>query len=130
MAYTAGKAGIQKAKQNLIGQRNRTWTPEVVRAKIRTSMLINRLQNHVAGKLEMSKTQIQAAGILLRKTLPDMVATTIETHPLERMRDEELLITLAAIRGYLANPGIGISAPGGSAETSEPQEAGSVPTVQ
>lgn len=87
--------------------RDRTWTPEVVRRKIRTSMLINRLQNHVAGKLEMSKTQIQAAGILLRKTLPDMVAQTVETRPLEAMRDDELLATLQSIRGYLAAQGAG-----------------------
>ena len=82
--------------------RNRTWTPEVVRQKIRTSMLINRLQNHVAGRLDMSKTQIQAAGILLRKTLPDMVAQQVERRPLESMADDELLLTLQSIRGYLA----------------------------
>lgn len=83
--------------------RNRTWTPDIVRQKIRTSMLINRLQNHVAGKLDMSKTQIQAAGILLRKTLPDMVATTVDDkRPLEDLADGELLATLQSIRGYLA----------------------------
>ncbi len=95
--------------------RDRTWTPEVVRRKIRTSMLINRLQNHVAGKLEMSKTQIQAAGILLRKTLPDMVAQTVEQRPLEAMRDDELLATLQSIRSYLAAQGTGE----GSSGTSE-----------
>lgn len=73
-------------------------------------MLINRLQNHVAGNLEMSKTQIQAAGILLRKTLPDMVATTIEKRPLEDLADSELLDTLRAIRGHLAAAGAGDSA--------------------
>lgn len=71
-------------------------------------MLINRLQNHVAGKLEMSKTQIQAAGILLRKTLPDMVAQTVERRPLETMGDDELLATLKSIRGYLAAQGSGV----------------------
>ena len=72
-------------------------------------MLINRLQNHVAGNLEMSKTQIQAAGILLRKTLPDMVAQTIEKRPLEELADSELLDTLRAIRGHLAAQGAGDS---------------------
>lgn len=85
--------------------RNRTWTPEAVRQKIRTSMLINRLQNHVAGRLEMSKTQIQAAGILLRKTLPDMIAQTMERRPLEDMADSELLTTLQSIRSHLATQG-------------------------
>lgn len=74
-------------------------------------MLINRLQNHVAGRLDMSKTQIQAAGILLRKTLPDMVATTLEKRPLEELADSELLDTLRAIRGHLAASGAGESAP-------------------
>lgn len=70
-------------------------------------MLINRLQNHVAGNLDMSKTQIQAAGILLRKTLPDMVATTVTHRALEDMADGELLATLQSIRGYLAAQGTG-----------------------
>lgn len=106
--------------------RKRTWTPEVVRQKIRTSMLINRLQNHVAGRLDMSKTQIQAAGILLRKTLPDMVAQQIERRPLEAMADDELLTTLHAIRGYLAAQNSG----GRVADAGEAAPASSVPTVQ
>ncbi len=85
--------------------RKRDWTPDVVRQKIRTSMLINRLQNHVAGRLEMSKTQIQAAGILLKKTLPDMIAQTSDQRPLESMKDDELLSTLQSIRSYLAAQG-------------------------
>jgi hypothetical protein len=65
-------------------------------------MLLNRLQNHVLGRLEMSKTQIQAAGILLRKTLPDMVATVGDARPLDRMNDEQLIAAVNSIRGYLA----------------------------
>lgn len=106
--------------------RKRTWTPDVVRQKIRTSMLINRLQNHVAGRLDMSKTQIQAAGILLRKTLPDMVAQQIERRPLESMADDELLTTLHAIRGYLATQAAG----GGVADAGETAPTSAVPTVQ
>lgn len=106
--------------------RKRTWTPDVVRQKIRTSMLINRLQNHVAGRLDMSKTQIQAAGILLRKTLPDMVAQTVEQRPLEAMRDDELLATLQSIRGYLAAQSAGTRTP----DAGEPTSAPSIPTVQ
>jgi hypothetical protein len=43
-----------------------------VRTKIQASQLINRLTNHVAGKIEMSATQVRAAEILLKKTLPDL----------------------------------------------------------
>lgn len=47
------------------------------REKIRTSMLINRLQNHVAGRLEMSPTQLRAAEVLLKKTMPDRTAAEL-----------------------------------------------------
>jgi hypothetical protein len=54
---------------------NKVNVTEAWREKIRTSMLINRLQNHVAGRIEMSATQLRAAEVLLRKRLPDLVAT-------------------------------------------------------
>jgi hypothetical protein len=47
------------------------------REKIRTSMLINRLQNHVAGRIEMSPTQLRAAEVLLKKRLPDLTSTEL-----------------------------------------------------
>ena len=106
--------------------RKRDWTPDVVRQKIRTSMLINRLQNHVLGRLEMTKTQLQAANILLRKTLPDMIAQTVERRPLESMADDELLATLQSIRGYLATQSVGT----GTADPGQPASVASLPTVQ
>jgi hypothetical protein len=42
------------------------------RERIRTSMLINRLQDHIFGKCEMTPTQVKAALSSLRKTLPDL----------------------------------------------------------
>jgi hypothetical protein len=47
------------------------------REKIRASMLINRLRNHVLGRIEMSPTQLKAAEILLRKVVPDVSAINI-----------------------------------------------------
>lgn len=47
------------------------------RAKIQTSQLINRLQDHVAGEVDLKPTQVQAALGLLRKTLPDLTATEL-----------------------------------------------------
>lgn len=44
------------------------------REKIRTSQLINRLENHVLGKIELSATQVTAALGLMKKTLPDLTA--------------------------------------------------------
>lgn len=45
------------------------------REKIRTSQLINRLTNHVLGKVDLSTSQVTAALGLMRKTLPDLAAT-------------------------------------------------------
>lgn len=44
------------------------------REKIRISMLLNRLEKHALGQLEMSATQIKATEVLLRKSLPDLTA--------------------------------------------------------
>ena len=44
------------------------------REKIRTGVLLDRLAKHVVGTVEMSATQVQAARILLGKTIPDMKA--------------------------------------------------------
>jgi hypothetical protein len=42
------------------------------REKIQTTQLINRLISHVNGSAELSATQVRAAEILLKKTLPDL----------------------------------------------------------
>lgn len=44
------------------------------REKIKTSMIINRLQDHVNGKVELTATQVTAALGLLKKTAPDLSA--------------------------------------------------------
>lgn len=49
-----------------------------IRSKIQASQLVNRLHGHVVGELEMSATQIKAAEILLRKSVPDLAAVTID----------------------------------------------------
>jgi hypothetical protein len=52
--------------------RKRTWTPEVVRQRIKTSMLLKRLQDHVNDpeKSTMSITQLKAATFLLSRVVP------------------------------------------------------------
>jgi hypothetical protein len=47
---------------------------EKTREKIKTSQLINRLQNHVLRNTAMSATQVSAALGVLRKVLPDIEA--------------------------------------------------------
>lgn len=46
--------------------------PDKVRERIQTSQLVNRLTNHALGKCDMGPTQVRAAEILLRKSLPDL----------------------------------------------------------
>jgi hypothetical protein len=43
-----------------------------VRDRIQTSMLVNRLTDHVLGKCDLKPTQVQSAQILLSKTLPNL----------------------------------------------------------
>lgn len=59
--------GLTKTERN-----NRGPMPEYWRKRIQTGQILGRLQRHVNGELELSATQIRAAEILLRKTLPDL----------------------------------------------------------
>lgn len=45
-----------------------------MREKIKTSQLINRLQDHALSGKELSASQIKAIEVLIRKTLPDLTA--------------------------------------------------------
>jgi hypothetical protein len=60
--------------------RKRNWTPEKVRERIRTTMLVKRLQKYALGEkeqgadVELSQGQLKAIEILLRKRLPDLSA--------------------------------------------------------
>lgn len=50
---------------------------EDVREKIQASQIINRLEGHLNGQVELSPTQVRAAEILLKKTLPDLSNTEV-----------------------------------------------------
>lgn len=50
---------------------------EEAREKIKTTQLINRLQDHALGTVEMSSTQVRAVEVLLRKRVPDLSAMTM-----------------------------------------------------
>ena len=51
--------------------------PDDVRAKIRATELVNRLQSHIFDGLELSMSQVNAISILLRKCIPDLSAATV-----------------------------------------------------
>lgn len=50
---------------------------EMVREKIRASQLVNRLEDHVLGELDLSATQVTAALGLLKKCVPDISAVNL-----------------------------------------------------
>jgi hypothetical protein len=54
---------------------------EMVRAKIQASQLVNRLTDHALGSIEMTATQVQAAKILLDKTLSNAPTVTHVSGP-------------------------------------------------
>ena len=50
---------------------------EAFRASIRIGLIRNRLAKHILGEIELSTTQLQAAKILLDKTVPNVSAVEI-----------------------------------------------------
>jgi hypothetical protein len=52
--------------------RARLYHPDEVKAKIKTSQIINRLNGYALGELQMEKAQVTAALGLLKKTVPDL----------------------------------------------------------
>ena len=55
------------------GTKDVPWS-EQTRLRIKTSMLLNRLHDHIFNAAEMSATQLRATEILLKKTCPDLTA--------------------------------------------------------
>lgn len=48
---------------------------QFVRDKIQVSHIIRRLTKHLKGEIELTPTQVRAAEILLKKSIPDLSAT-------------------------------------------------------
>lgn len=71
---------------------------ESVIQKIRTSQLVNRLQNHIDGKIELQPTQIKAIEMLLARTMPTLSAveqTNIE--PDQKLSESDLLAKMGEL---------------------------------
>jgi len=56
-------------------------TPDEIREKIQGSQIINRLQSHVYGQVEMTPSQVNAAKTLLGKVIPDLKAVELSSDP-------------------------------------------------
>lgn len=72
---------------------------DMVRDKIQASQLINRLEDHALGSVELSQTQIKAIEILLKKTLPDLTSTELTGDP-----ENPLTVSTVERRIVDANP--------------------------
>ena len=90
---------------------NKIRHDEETRLKIKTSQLINRLQNHALGECEMTSTQVRAAEIALKKVLPDLSQSDV-THTHKRDATD---YTRADIESLLAKS-LGRDADAGMAE--------------
>lgn len=60
----------------MAARKTRTLT-ESWKLRIKTSMLINRLNDHVNGKVDLSASQVTAALGLLKKTTPDLSSVAV-----------------------------------------------------
>lgn len=58
-------------------KRGMPFHPDEVRAKIRATELVNRLQSHIFDGLELTLSQVNAISILLRKCVPDLTSSAI-----------------------------------------------------
>jgi|ERR1700733_8947187 len=92
------------------------WTPEKVRARIRVGVLLQRLRDHMLGRIELSATQIMAAKILLGKCLPDLraidISGTVDVSDAANLTTDQIRARIAALNGAA-------SASGSSNEPSE-----------
>jgi hypothetical protein len=50
---------------------------DLVRDKIQANQLINRLESHALGEVDLTQTQIRAIEILLNKTIPNLTAVEL-----------------------------------------------------
>jgi hypothetical protein len=72
-------ANKANGKQLTPSGRPAAWGTKV-REKIDSTLVVRKLQAHVKGEEDMSATQIQAARILLNRTVPELKAIEIIQH--------------------------------------------------
>ena len=62
---------------NMAARTKKIRHDDETRAKIQAALLINRLQDHVMGEVELDSAQVSSAKTLLNKVLPDLRATEV-----------------------------------------------------
>ncbi len=61
----------------MAARRNTPTLNDGWKQKIQTTMLVNRLQDHGLGKVDLKPTQVEAIKTLLRKTAPDLSSVAV-----------------------------------------------------
>ena len=67
----------------------RVWTPEIVRSRIKTALLLNRLQDQALNGTELAPGQQRAIEILLKKCMPDLTSVAL-SGSVEMTKPDEL----------------------------------------
>lgn len=106
MAGVKGRSGKGNGKQKLSPK-----VQEQTRALIDTTTIVNKLFSHIKGENKMEATQIRAADILLKKTLPDLSA-------IEQSIDQDSVDALKEVMSFVKNTSRGL--PGDSEQAFGP----------
>jgi hypothetical protein len=61
----------------MAARKNKILHAEKTKDLIRASQLLNRLNSFAVGKIEMSRAQVAAAEIVIRKVVPDLKAVEL-----------------------------------------------------
>ncbi len=61
----------------MAARKKKVTLSEEWKAKIQAGAILSRLVKHVNGEIEMTASQIKAADILLKKTVPDLARTEV-----------------------------------------------------
>ena len=71
---------------------------ELIRERIQVGMIVSKLEQAVAGELELSSAQVQAAKVLLDKRLPTLQAVEqSQANPWDKITPEQLLEQVRAL---------------------------------
>ena len=81
----------------------RRWTPEVVRSRIRTGMIVKALMDHCIRGTPMAQSQIAAGLGLLRKVMPDLTAMSHsgKIEDANQLSTSEIHRRIAALEGAI-----------------------------
>jgi hypothetical protein len=86
----------------VMAARLKLWHPDIVRQRIKTSQLLNRLQKQAFDNIDISDKALKAIDILLKKTLPDLSRVEVKDSQQQHVGDlttDELDRRIAALEG-------------------------------